>query len=136
MFKKYIRDFFLCNRTLVVDCRQAFIHYFGLHQVWGRPDDLMKSTVVDESLSPIYNQSSVTEKTTYVLQETTKWEIYTIIYTRMFKCVSHCNPLSHQISLFGHYALIWHLFMIVSCIETNEFKAKAITWQAYVYKGK
>ena len=25
--------FFLCNRTLVVDCRQAFIHYCGLHQV-------------------------------------------------------------------------------------------------------
>ena len=29
----------------------------------------MKSTVVDESLSTIYNQSSVTEKTTYVLQD-------------------------------------------------------------------
>ena len=31
---------FLCNRTLVVDCRQAFIHYCGLHQVWGRTEKL------------------------------------------------------------------------------------------------
>ena len=38
----------------------------------------MKSTVVGESLSTIYNKSSVTEKTTYVLQETTEWEIYTV----------------------------------------------------------
>ena len=31
---------FLCNRTLVVDCRQAFIHYCGLHQVQGRTEKL------------------------------------------------------------------------------------------------
>ena len=37
-------------------------------QFFSSPSDLMKSTVVDESLSTIYNQSSVTEKTTSVMQ--------------------------------------------------------------------
>ena len=48
-----------------------------------------------------------------------------------------CQSLiSHQNSLYSQDGLIQHLFMIASCIVTNEFKAKAIMQQVYVYKGK
>ena len=49
-----------------------FLEKLRIAQFYNSPSDLMKSIVVDESLSTIYNQSSVTGKTTYVLQETTE----------------------------------------------------------------
>ena len=47
---KYISGF-LCNRTLVVDCRQAFIYYCGLHQVGGRTEKVCLIWFLTGSLS-------------------------------------------------------------------------------------
>ena len=57
---KYMSSFSL-EQSSGCSCRQAFIHYCGLHQ-------LMKSTVVDESLSTTTTIVMFQRETTSVLE--------------------------------------------------------------------
>ena len=57
-------------------------------QFFSSSSDLMKSTVADESLSATTTRVLVQRETTYLLQDTTEWEIYTdfiVIFSELFK---------------------------------------------------
>ena len=73
---------FLWNRTLEKLC----LIWVYQAQFFSSPSDLMKSTVVDESLSTNATRVLFQRKTTSLLQETTECETYTIHIQYSNKC--------------------------------------------------
>ena len=61
---------------MLIEPQRTHIRY----SFFSSPSDVMKSTVVDESLSTTTTRVLFQKEITYVLQETTELEIYTKFY--------------------------------------------------------